>query len=71
MTVFMTLPIKNSFFQESDYHSHVERCRSMSQALSGLGHSTKPQREPRKKKAEFHLPPIHPIATDKQLVCSL
>ncbi|CAI8006113.1 Uncharacterized protein CFAP97D2 [Geodia barretti] len=52
---------------ESDYHSHVERCRSMSQTLSGLGPSTRAQREPRKRKAELHLPPIHPIATDKQL----
>jgi hypothetical protein len=52
---------------ESDYHSHVERCRSMSQTLSGLGPSTRAQREPRKRKPELHLPPIHPIPTDKQL----
>lgn len=45
---------------ESDYHSHLERCRSMSQVLS----EPRPQREKKKTKMSISLPPIiHPLTT--------
>lgn len=45
--------------QESDYHSHVERCRNMSQTLPALESGTKVRRERKEKnEADLHLPPI-------------
>ena len=40
----------------------------MSQTLSGPAHPSRAQKEPRKEQTELHLPPIHPLAPDKQLV---
>ena len=55
--------------QESDYHSHVERCRNMSQMLPTLEPSTGARKERKKKdEPDLHLPPIQQYTPNTQPV---
>ena len=55
--------------QESDYHSHVERCRNMSQILPALESGTKAPRERKKRnETDLHLPPIQQSTPSMQPV---